>query len=90
MFVEDFKHLKFCSNLLHISKCEVYQEELASSKRNIIMNSSETPDSMIGMIEGGERVHWKYHLQITAKKRGFKVESENYPIIDKVYSILSS
>ena len=38
-----------------------------------------------------ERVKTRYHIHIQSKKKGFlKLENENYPIIDKVFSILNA
>jgi hypothetical protein len=45
---------------------------------------------------GGAKISYNYLIVISAQKRGkgkvstLKLESENYPIIDKVYSILSA
>jgi hypothetical protein len=45
----------------------------------------------------GSKIHYNYCIVVSAQKRGksgkvytLKLESENYPVVDKVYSILSA
>ena len=54
-------------------------------------------NAVIPMSVSGAKIHYNYCLVVSAQKRAssgkvytLKLESENYPVIDKVYSILSA
>lgn len=83
IYVEDLKTLRYQCRVDHITNCEVYQEDYTMSI------TTKTKSSRGKNRRGDEHIKSRYYLHVESKKKGFlKIENENYPIVDKVFTLL--